>query len=179
VSAAHTGGARNVTAHLVGLGHRRIGFVGGPTEWLASQARLVGHTSALAEAGLLPDPGLRLSVEPTAEEGHRAAGRLLDREDPPTAIVCFNDKVAVGALRAAHERGLRVPQDLSLCGFDDSDLSRAAVPALTTVRQPLEEMGRMAVSLLTRLLDGHAVDTLHVELATQFLPRGSTARPYD
>ena len=174
VSAANVSGARSVTAHLTALGHRRIGVVGGPTEWLASDSRLVGHTSALADTGTLPAPELRRSVEPTTDNGYRAAVELLGLRDRPTALVGFNDKVAVGILRAAHERGLRVPQDLSVTGFDDSDLSRSTVPVLTTVRQPLEEMGRMAVSLLARLLDGHTVDTLHVELATQFIGRDST-----
>jgi len=168
VSAANVTGARSVTAHLTALGHRRIGVIGGPTEWLAGEARMLGHTSAL------PDPRLRRSVEPTTGHGYRAAGELLDLPDRPTALIGFNDKVAVGILHAAHERGLRVPEDLSVTGFDDSNLSHSTIPALTTVRQPLEEMGRLAVSLLTRLLEGHTVDALHIELATQLVPRAST-----
>ncbi len=174
VSAAHLAGGRSVTAHLVELGHRRIGVIGGPGDWLASRSRLAGHTSALAEVGVLPSPELLRGIEPTARWGYGAACELLDLPDRPTALVAFNDKAAVGALRAAYERGLRVPEDLSITGFDDIDLSRSTVPRLTTVRQPLEEMGRMAVSLLMRLLDRHTVDTLHVELATQLVLRGST-----
>lgn len=174
VSAANLIAARTVSAHLVQLGHRRIGVIGGPGDWLASQSRLAGHTSALADAGVLPSPELLRSIEPTADWGYDAACRLLDLPDRPTALVAFNDKAAVGALRAAYERGLRVPEDLSITGFDDIDLSRSTVPRLTTVRQPLEEMGRMAVSLLMRLLDRHTVDALHVELATQLVLRGST-----
>ncbi len=173
VSAAHSTGARSVTAHLTALGHRRIGFIGGPTEWLSSQARLVGHTSALADVGVLPEPDLLRSVEPTTEQGYRAAASLLDQR--PTALAGFNDKIAVGALRAAHERGLRVPADLSITGFDDSDISRSTTPELTTVRQPLEEMGRIAVSLLLRLIDRHTVDALHIELGTYLVKRASTA----
>lgn len=174
VSAANLTGARNLSAHLVELGHRRIGVIGGPGDWLASQSRLAGHTSALADAGVLPSPELLRSIEPTADWGYDAACRLLDLPERPTALVAFNDKAAVGALRAAYERELRVPEDLSITGFDDIDLSRSTVPRLTTVRQPLEEMGRMAVSLLMRLLDRHTVDTLHVELATHLVLRGST-----
>ncbi|MEU1471877.1 LacI family DNA-binding transcriptional regulator [Streptomyces sp. NPDC005761] len=174
VSAAHLAGARDVTAHLAGLGHRRIGFIGGPAEWLACQARLAGHRSALADVGVLHDPGLLRSIEPTADWGYVAAGELLDLPERPTALVAFNDKAAVGALRAAYERGLRVPQDLSVTGFDDTDLGRSTVPRLTTVRQPVEELGRMAVSLLMRLLDGHPVGTPRVELATQLVVRDST-----
>jgi LacI family transcriptional regulator len=176
VSAAHAAGARRVTQHLLGLGHRRIGFIGGPRDWLASRDRVVGHTAALAETGLLPDPALTAEItEPTTAQGHTAALRLLAREPRPTALVAFNDKTAAGAVRAALERGLAVPGDLSVVGFDDSELGRSITPALTTVRQPLEEMGRMAVSLLLRLIAGHAVDTLHVELATPLVVRESTA----
>ncbi|MEV4414672.1 LacI family DNA-binding transcriptional regulator [Catellatospora sp. NPDC049609] len=174
VSAAHFGGARALTAHLTGLGHRRIGVLAGPHNWLAGQARLAGHTSALADVGVLADPALVRSAEPTTEFGHRAAGELLDLPDRPTALVCFNDKAAVGALAAATERGLRVPADLSVTGFDDIDLAQATSPRLTTVRQPLQEMGRIAVSVLVRLLDRHRLDALHIELATELVIREST-----
>lgn len=175
VSAAHFSGARQVSAHLVELGHRRIGVIAGPREWLASDARLSGHAAALADGGILPDPSVVRYVEPTTEQGYRAAAELLDLPQRPTALVAFNDKAAVGALQAAAERGLAVPTDLSIAGFDDIDVSRATSPALTTVRQPLQEMGRMAVSLLTRLLDRHDLEALHIELATELIVRGSTA----
>jgi LacI family transcriptional regulator len=178
VSAAHFAGARSVTAHLIELGHRRIGVIAGPQDWLAGRARLAGHASALADAGLLHPPELTRADEPTMEFGRRAAGELLDLATPPTALVGFNDKIAVGALAAAAGRGLRVPGDLSISGFDDIDLAQATSPMLTTVRQPLAEMGRMAVSLLIRLLDGHRVDALHIELATELIVRGSTGPSY-
>jgi len=177
VSAAHFAGSRSITAHLAGLGHRRIGVIAGPHNWLAGQARLAGHASALAEAGILHPSELTRSGEPTAEFGYQAAAELLDRPDPrdrPTALACFNDKTAVGALAAATARGLRVPADLSVTGFDDIDLAQATSPMLTTVRQPLAEMGRMAVSLLIRLLEGHQVEARHVELATDLIIRAST-----
>jgi LacI family transcriptional regulator len=174
VSAAHFAGARSVTAHLTALGHRRIGVIAGPHNWLAGQARLAGHASALADAGVLPDTALTRAGEPTTRFGYQAAGELLDLPQPPTALIGFNDKTAVGALAAAAQRGLRVPQDLSIAGFDDIDLAQATSPMLTTVRQPLAEMGRMAVSLLVRLLERHRLDALHVELATELVVRGST-----
>jgi LacI family transcriptional regulator len=174
VSAAHFAGGRSVTAHLTGLGHRHIGVIGGPVQWLASESRVIGHTSALADVGTLASPELLRSIEPTTDWGYEVAGELLDLPRRPTALVAFNDKAAVGALRAARERGLRVPEDLSITGFDDIDLSRGTVPMLTTVRQPLEEMGRMAVSLLMRLLERQPVDTLHIELATHLVVRDST-----
>jgi len=174
VSAAHAAGARSLTAHLTGLGHRRIGMVAGPPEWLASDARLAGHATAMADVGVLPTPELIRHAQPTVADGRRAAGELLDLEVRPTALIGFNDKAAVGALQAAAERGLRVPEDLSVAGYDDIDLSRATRPMLTTVRQPLQELGRMAVTLLVRLLERHELEALHVELATELVIRDST-----
>ena len=174
VSAAHFAGARSATSHLTALGHRRIGLIAGPHNWLASQSRQAGHSSALADVGVLPDPALTRSGEATTAFGHQAGGELLDLPHRPTALICFNDKTAVGALAAAAQRGLRVPHDLSIAGFDDIDLAKATTPALTTVRQPLQEMGRMAVSLLIRLLERHRLDALHVELATELVIRDST-----
>jgi len=174
VSAAHFAGARSLTSHLVELGHRRIGVIAGPDEWLVSSARRAGHASALADVGVIQDASLVRPGPPTVEFGFRAAGDLLDSPRPPTALIGFNDKTAIGAMAAAAERGLRVPHDLSITGFDDSDLAQATTPMLTTVRQPLQEMGRIAVSLLVRLLEGHRVDALHVELATELVVRGTT-----
>ncbi|TCC18931.1 LacI family DNA-binding transcriptional regulator [Kribbella speibonae] len=174
VSAAHHSGARQLTAYLTVLGHTRIGVIAGPREWLAADARLSGHSAALADVGILPDPALVRHDQPTTQHGYRAAGELLDLVPRPTALVAFNDKAAIGALQAATERGLSVPRDLSIAGFDDLDLARATTPQLTTVRQPLQEMGRMAVSLLIRLLERHEVEALHVELATELVVRGST-----
>lgn len=174
VSAAHHSGARQVTAHLTSLGHTRIGVIAGPREWLAADARLSGHSAALADVGVLPDPALTRHVEPTVDQGRRAAAELLSLTPRPTSLVAFNDKTALGALHAAADRNLSVPHDLSVTGFDDIDLSQATTPQLTTVRQPLEEMGRMAVSLLTRLLDRHQLEALHIELATNLVIRGTT-----
>jgi LacI family transcriptional regulator len=174
VSATHFAGARSVAGHLVELGHRRIGVLAGPHNWLAAQARLAGHASALAEVGVLPSSELTRSGEPTRRFGYQAACELLDLPERPTALVGFNDKTAVGALAAAAERGLRVPVDLSVVGFDDIDLAQATSPTLTTVRQPLQEMGRMAVGLLIRLLERQRLEALHVELATELVVREST-----
>src|SRR5262249_31711005 len=102
---------------------------------------------------------------------------LLDGDERPTAIFAFNDQLAIGAMRAAEERGMRVPEDLSVVGFDDTAEAEIVTPGLTTVRQPLAEMGRMAVSLLTRLLGNQRLEALHVELATRLIERRSTAGP--
>ncbi|MCE6993882.1 LacI family DNA-binding transcriptional regulator [Saccharothrix sp. S26] len=175
VSAAHFAGARRLMAHLVELGHRRIGIIGGPRDWLAADGRLAGYAAALSDVGVLPSAELLRHVdEPTEANGYLVARDLLGLADRPTALAAFNDKMAVGALRAARELGLDVPDQVSIAGFDDLDLSRATWPELTTVRQPLQEMGRMAVTLLMRLLDRHELEALHVELATELVVRAST-----
>ncbi len=174
VSAAHFSGARAVTRHLIQLGHRRIGVVTGPQHWRTRDDRVGGHLAALAEAGVLGDPGLMRHGEPATRTGVSAGGELLDLRPRPTAVVCFNDKVAVGVLEAAAARGLRVPADLSVAGFDDIDVSRATLPRLTTVRQPLQEMGRTAVTMLMRQLDGHTHEALSMELETRLVVREST-----
>ncbi|WP_028050515.1 LacI family DNA-binding transcriptional regulator [Cellulomonas sp. URHD0024] len=174
VSAAHVTAAMRLTTHLLELGHRRIGVIAGPQDWLAGSDRLAGHQAAMGGAGILTDPELTRVVPPTLLQGEEAAGELLDLPRRPTALVCFNDKIAVGAMAAARARGLRTPQDVSITGFDDIDVSRATTPQLTTVRQPLEEMGRTAVTLLNRLINQEKVEALHMELATELVVRGST-----
>ncbi|MEY9907128.1 LacI family transcriptional regulator [Catenulispora sp. MAP12-49] len=174
IASAHTAGARAVTGHLLDLGHRRIGVISGFEDWLSGSDRIAGHLAALSEAGLLGDPALVRHGEPAIHTGLRAGRELLDLPDRPTAIACFNDKVAVGVCQAAAERGLTVPTHLSVAGFDDSEISRATAPMLTTVRQPLDEMGRIAVTMLVRLMERQALDALHLELATELIVRGST-----
>jgi len=177
VSAANASGARAVVEHLLSLGHRRIGAILGPADWMATTERLNGYRSALAAAGVLVARDLVVESDFSIESGEAAAASLLDLPERPTAIFGFNDNVAIGALRAAEARGLTVPDDLSVVGFDDSEQSGLVTPALTTVRQPLAEMGRMAVSLLLRLLDHQRVEAMNIELATRLVVRESTAAP--
>lgn len=175
VSAAHMSGADQAMRHLLGLGHRRIAAITGPTGWVATEDRRRGYHAALAAAGILPDPALEIESDFEIAGGADAAGRLLELSDPPTAIFAFNDNLAIGAIQAARARGVRVPEDLSVVGFDDSEHATIVSPALTTVRQPLAEMGRTAVSLLSRLLDRQRFETLHIELGTRLVVRESTA----
>ena len=177
VSAAHSAGADIAVKHLLGLGHRRIAAITGPRGWIATEERLRGYQAALAAAGILPEPQLVADSNFEIEQGLRAARRLLDLHEPPTAIFAFNDNIAIGVLQAARERGVRVPEDLSLVGFDDVEAAEIVTPQLTTVRQPLAEMGRMAVSLLERLIEGQRIEALHVELRTQLVVRQTTAPP--
>jgi LacI family transcriptional regulator len=177
VSADNSAGAYQATAHLLRLGHRRIGVITGRGDGTATRARLHGHYAALAEAGIDPDPMLEVEADFLVQGGAAGAERLLGLAVPPTAIFAFNDCMAVGALNAARARGLRLPDELSVVGFDDTPEAEAAHPALTTVHQPLRELGRVAVSQLVRLLDGHQFEPLHVALATRLVVRSSTARP--
>jgi LacI family transcriptional regulator, galactose operon repressor len=142
-----------------------------------TSGRRRGYRAALAAAGILPDPAFEIEALPEIAPGRAAAEQLLDLPERPTAIFAFNDNIAIGALQGARARGLRVPEDLSVVGFDDVEHATIVTPALTTVRQPLAEMGRTAVSLLSRLLEGQSFETLHVELATRLVVRDSTAPP--
>jgi LacI family transcriptional regulator len=179
VSATNALGGRAATEHLLSLGHRRIGAITGVPDWLASVERLNGYRAALAAAGAVADPALVVESDWAVEGGEAAAALLLDLPDPPTAVFAFNDNMAIGALRAARARAraLSVPADFSIVGFDDSELATAATPALTTVRQPLAEMGRMAVTLLLRLLENRRGERMSIELQTRLIVRDSTAAP--
>ena len=174
VSASHSAGARAATDHLIRLGHRRIAFVTGFRGWTATEERLQGYKAALAAAGIPFLPELVAEGQFNADTGYSAARQLLELPDRPTAIFASNDNMAAGALRAAQGRGLRVPDDLSVVGFDDTELARIVGPRLTTVRQPLAELGRTAVSLLNRLIDGQRIEALRVELSTRLIVREST-----
>jgi LacI family transcriptional regulator len=175
----HASGAKQATEHLLGLGHRRIAALAGAEGWYATEERLLGFRAAMASAGILPDTQLIRYSDWQIRGGEAAAEELLSHPDPPTAIFGFNDNVAIGALNAARRLGLRVPEDLSIVGFDDTFQSRIVWPQLTTVRQPLQELGRTGVSLLMRLLEGQRVEALRMELSTTLVVRASTAPPRD
>ncbi len=175
VSAASSSGADQAMQHLLDLGHRRIAAITGPRNWIATEERLRGYHAALAAAGELPNPQLVIESNFEHEGGLHAATHLLKLPEPPTAIFAFNDQLAIGAIQAARSLGLTLPDDLAIVGFDDTAEAAIVTPALTTVRQPLAEMGRIAVSLLTRLLENHHIEALHIELATKLVIRASTA----
>lgn len=177
VCAAHSSGAAQATEHLLGLGHRRIGVISGPDGWLASQERLRGHIAALAAQGMLPDFSYVRYGNFRLDGGREAANELLGLPHPPTAIFAFSDSMAIGAVQAATARGIGVPAGLSVVGYDDTVEAAVTVPGLTTVRQPLAELGRTAVSLLLRQLENRRLEPLRVELETRLVVRDSTAAP--
>ncbi len=156
VSIDNPAGARQITTHLIELGHRRIAYIGDRFGLHSDTERCDGYRQSLQNAGIAYDPGLLAYGDGASESGLQAMGQLLSLADPPTAIFCYNDMQAFGALRAARERGLKVPQDLSIAGFDDLFFSSYTDPPLTTIRQPKQEMGRDAAEILLELLAGHA-----------------------
>jgi LacI family transcriptional regulator len=177
VSAAHRAGAKAATDYLLSLGHRRVAHISGPRGWVATEERIDGYQAALAAAGVLPSTEFLAEGDFEIRGGYAAAKKLLDLPELPTAIFASNDNMAAGVLRAARERGLSVPEDLSVIGFDDAELAHIVTPTLTTIRQPLAELGRTAVSLLTRMIERQSVEALRVELATRLVVRDSTRSP--
>ena len=139
---------RDLMAHLIALGHRRIGHIQGHRAHGAQEWRHAGYRQALQHAGIDYDPDLVVDGEFVFESGVHGANRLLDLPDPPTAIFAANDDTAAGVIRVAGERGLSVPRELSVCGFDDTPIARHIFPALTTVRQPTTDMGELATRQL-------------------------------
>ncbi len=140
------------TQHLIDLGHERIGFVAGPKHYLPTQLKAAGRLSAMTAAGLDAD-GLVSHAEFGLEGGGRALADLLSRPDRPTGVICSSDVMAIGALHEAARQGLRVPDDLSIVGFDGIEATRWSVPELTTVEQPIAQVAETAVETLQRLIE--------------------------
>jgi LacI family transcriptional regulator len=177
VGATNWAGGLAATEHLLSLGHRRIGAIAGPGDYLCSRARADGYRSALERAGIRFDPALVRNGDFRHEGGFLRGSELLDLPDPPSAIFAGSDQQAFGLYESARQRGLRVPQDLSVVGFDDLPVARWVSPPLTTVRQPLAEMGRAAAEMLGDLIDGRPLRANRVELSTELIVRESAAPP--
>jgi LacI family transcriptional regulator len=177
IGSTNFAGGMAATQHLLSLGHRRIAYVGGHRTATYNQARMHGYRAAMeAEGAPVLDAYIR-SGHFVYQDGLDAGRFLLDLPEPPTAIFAASDETAAGVIEAARARGLRIPEDLSLVGFDDTQLARYASPPLTTVRQPLREMGGVALRTALRLAAGEKLDSHHVELATELIVRNSTAPP--
>jgi LacI family transcriptional regulator len=172
-------GGRLATEHLLSLGHRRIAMLAGRPDLQSAQLRERGYRQALAAAGVRVTPGLVRVGGYDPAVSAEAARRLLAGPTRPTAVFAANDLSAIAVIGAARSLGLRVPEDLSVVGFDNVPESALCTPALTTVEQPIRTMGRRAVEVLIRLLGGEALDTTHITLATNLVVRHSTAPPPD
>lgn len=187
-------GAYEAVRHLVRLGHSRIAHIQGPAQYQCSHDRYAGYRQALEEAGIAVDPSLVAQGDFTTPSGYAAALELIDLPTRPSAVFAANDQMAYGVLTAGQARGLRLPDDLAVIGFDDTALSAHTRPALTTVRQPFQEMGLRAAELLMALVsaprtfggaynsfgltvgaraDISAQQPIHIQLPTELVVRES------
>ena len=179
VAADHVQGARLLTQHLIALGHRRIGFEQLPEVYETDHDRHAGYAQALEEAGIPYDPQLVISADTSDEDyGERSFYAFTALPEPPTAILFFTDPVAIKVLSLAKARGIRVPQDLSIAGYDGILSSGVTEPALTTVRQSTAEMGVLAVESLLKLITGGGGESQQHILPVELIVRQSTAVPW-
>ncbi|NBE79970.1 substrate-binding domain-containing protein [Micromonospora sp. NEAU-HG-1] len=177
IGATNWAGSLGANQYLLGLGHRRIGFIAGPPQLMCSRARMDGYRAALDAAGVAVDDALIRPGNFYHESGYAAGTQLLALPDPPTAIFASSDQMALGVYEAVRKRGLRVPDDISVVGFDDLPEVRWCSPPLTTVRQPLAEMGMLAARTVLRLAQGEKIESPRLELATELVVRDSTTPP--
>jgi len=168
--------SREVVEHLIRLGHRRIGYIGDRFGYQSDTERFAGYREALDCAGVPFMPELVAHGDGRPEGGLAAMESLMAWDEPPTAVFCYNDMSALGALRAIRAAGWRVPEDISVAGFDDLFVAEYSEPPLTTVRQPRRQMGRMAMDTLLRLMAGAEVEEL-VRVPGELVVRASTAPP--
>jgi LacI family transcriptional regulator len=162
------------TTHLLELGHRRIGFIGGSHHTGQSAARRAGYLDAMGAAGIAVSPQWIVDGAFDRASGYSCAAGLLDLPEAPTALFCANDDMAFGAMDAIRARGLRIPEDVSVVGYDDMLASRHTTPPLTTLRQPLDQIGDRAVAELVRRMQGGERDASVCEFPTELIVRGST-----
>jgi LacI family transcriptional regulator len=177
VGVTNWAGGLAATQYLLDRGHQRIAALSGPADYLCSRARLDGYRFALERAGLSYQPGWVRHGNFLNEGGFVRGGELLDLDPRPTAIFAGNDEQALGVYEAARQRGLLIPQDLSVVGFDDLPVARWVSPPLTTVRQPLAEMGRAAAEMILQLVEDAPLRSKRVELSTELVVRESCAAP--
>jgi len=169
-------GSREATTHLIRLGHRRIAYIGDQYGHQSDTERFGGYRQALDEAALPFVPELVVHGDSRPEEAIAVMNKLLALPSPPTAVFCYNDMTALGVLRAVHMRGIRVPADISVVGFDDLFFVSYTQPQLTTVRQPMRKMGRMAMESLLKLMSGLPIGEA-VLVPAELIVRESTAPP--
>lgn len=168
--------SRQATQHLIDLGHRRIAYLGDQFGYQSDTERFAGYRQALEQAALPFLPELVVHGDGKPEGGVKAMEFLLGLPQAPTAVFCYNDMSALGALRCIHDSGLRVPADISLVGFDDLFFASYTQPPLTTVRQPRQRMGLLAMEILLKLMSGQdSTDT--IEVPAELIVRESTAPP--
>jgi DNA-binding LacI/PurR family transcriptional regulator len=168
-------GSRAVAGHLVELGHRRIAYLGDKYGYQSDAERFAGYLEALDVAGIPNYPELVVHGDGKPEVAMRAMDSLLALTSPPTAVCCYNDMSALGAMRSIHMHGLRVPKDISVAGFDDLFVASYTQPPLTTVRQPMRRMGKLAMENLIKLMSGEE-SAVKIKVEAELIVRESTAR---
>lgn len=174
VTATNRKGMLEATRYLLALGHRRIGFVKGRLDITCSHERLQGYMEGLEEIGLPYDPELVVEGNYMKASGFQGAQKLLELPNPPSALIMSNDMMAFGAIEAARVMGLSVGQDVSIIGFDDVYMAAETYPPLTTVRQPLMDMGEVALDMLLDLIENRRVLNLRRQLPTELIVRETT-----
>jgi LacI family transcriptional regulator len=175
VGATNWQGAYTATEYLIRLGHQRIGFITGSMDLGCAVDRLEGYRSALQTHHIPELPGLVYDGTFFQPDGYAGASAMLEGAIPPTAIFASNDVMAMGVMDAIRNRGLRIPDDISVVGFDNIPQSALVYPPLTTVQQPLEQMGRVAAQMLLGILNNPKKDISRIELPTELIIRGSTS----
>jgi LacI family transcriptional regulator, galactose operon repressor len=174
VDADNLRGGELATRHLLELGHRRIGLLGGRSDLESARQREAGYRRALADAGVPADDGLIVKADYDPERSAETTRQLLSGPVPPTALFAANDVTAIAAMEVARDLGLRVPEDLSVVGFDNVPESALCTPPLTTVEQPIQEMGSHAITMLIDLIEGRAPERSHRRMSTRLVVRDST-----
>jgi LacI family transcriptional regulator len=177
VGATNWAGGRMAVEYLLSLGHRRIAMIAGPVSHRCSLDRIAGYRAALEAVGISIDPELIRPGDFRLQSGYTQTSALLALPHPPTAIFAGNDLQAMGVFKALYLRNIHVPERMSVIGFDDIPLTTIVSPSLTSVRQPLFDMGRVATTMLLRLIAGEPLDSTRVELATTLITRESCAPP--
>jgi len=170
--------AYKATNHLISLGHRKIAFIGADNQFLSSNLREIGYKRALTDAGIEINPEYICYGNYSYKSGLRNMKRLLNLPERPTAVFCISDIMAIGAIRCAMEENLKVPDDLAVCGFDNIHFSWMFTPSITTISQPMYDLGCTAMNALINIIEGKSSETMHYFLEYELIIRGSTLKGY-
>lgn len=168
------GAAKKIVDYLISLGHKRIGVISGLKSNPHTHDRMRGYKESLAQAGIPLDPSLLVEGDFTIWSGLNGSKQFCTMKNPPTAIFCMNDEMAIGTMQTLKSYNFRIPEDISVTGFDDISYSRYIDPSLTTVAQPAEDIGKQAMDMLLRLIEGEALAQTEYILPVEFILRGST-----
>lgn len=168
--------AYKATKHLISLGHRKIAFIGANNQFLSSNLREKGYLRALSDEGIEPNPDYLCYGDYSYKSGLRNMKKLLNLQERPTAVFCVSDVMAIGAIRLAMEENLKVPEELAVCGFDNIHFSWMFTPSVTTIAQPMYDLGCTAMDALIRIIEGKSSEVIHYFLEYELIIRDSTVK---